>query len=186
MCWLWLRTAFPSLTQQLTLGYLTVCVLLWTHHYQSHVHTHREWQTCFAVEGGEQCLQDATDRVQTSVVDLGIRLGTSADRISLNPLNPSAGSGKTGAHFRFTRFSPGSWRHFVCVCVCAYVCMYMCMCHSLAFPSPRRTSCPRNVPPLSKMFSGCPPWTIQAILDAHTLWCAHRWHYSVHTHIRMW
>ncbi|XP_035770649.1 growth factor receptor-bound protein 10-like [Neolamprologus brichardi] len=39
------------------------------------------------------------------VAEPGIRLGTSAGRISLNLLNPSAGSGKTGALFRFTRFN---------------------------------------------------------------------------------
>lgn len=86
-----------------------MCVLLWKHYYQSHVctHTHRhtEWQTCLAVEGGEWYLQDATDRVQTSAAELGIRLGTSAGRISLSLLNLSADSSKTSAHFLFTRFN---------------------------------------------------------------------------------
>ncbi|KAJ4928423.1 hypothetical protein JOQ06_016215 [Pogonophryne albipinna] len=49
-----------------------------------------------------------TPNNHTSVAELGIRMGTSAGRISLNLLNPSAVSGKTGAHFRFTRFNLGS------------------------------------------------------------------------------
>ncbi|TNM93284.1 hypothetical protein fugu_018686 [Takifugu bimaculatus] len=53
---------------------------------------------------GERCLQDATDAAQTSAAALGTQLGTSAGRKSRKPLNPSVGSGKTVAHFRFTGF----------------------------------------------------------------------------------
>lgn len=96
-------TAHPGLSDC-----MCVCVFVEVSLSVTCAHTHTEWQMCFVVERGEQCLQDAADREQTSVAELGIRLGTSARRVSLNLLNPSAGLGKTGAHFRFTRFHPGS------------------------------------------------------------------------------
>lgn len=69
------------------------------------------------------------------------------------------------------------------LCVCVYVCYSLS-----AFPSLGRASCPRNVPSLLKIFSGCPPRTIQVIFDAssflltHTDTHTHRWHYSAHMH----
>lgn len=130
-------------------------------------HTHTEWQTCFAMEGGKRYLQDAADGVQTSAAELGIRLGTSAGRISLSLLNLSADSSKTSAHFRFTRFNHDSL---------ASLCIWESVCHSLALPSRGRAFCLRNVPSFSKMFSGCPPWTIKVILDAHSLTCSLEMH----------
>ena len=137
------------------------------------------------MERGERCLQDAADRVQTSVVELGIRLGTSAGRISLNLLNPSASSGKTGAHFRFTRLNFGSWR--MCVCVIA-----------LPFLPPVEPPVPGMFHPSQRCFQDAHPEQYKLFLmltlflrsNTHTLTHTHThtytytcgWHYSVHTH----
>lgn len=196
MCWLWLRTSFLSITEQLSRGYLAahMCVLLWNHH-QSHLHTHADmWRTCFAVEErGERRLQDAADRVQTSRG----RAGNTAGNIWRSDLSEPSESvcwlrqdrRPFPVHTLQPRFL-ASRRESVCACVC----------HSLALPSPCWASCPRNVPSSSKMFSGCPPWTIKVILDAYSLarslslhphahiflvlltqLYTHRWHCSVHT-----
>lgn len=104
-----------------TAGYPTVCVCAASlSDTCTHAHPHTQSQMCFAVEGGEQCLQDVADTVQTSVAELGIWLGMSAGQIALNLLNPSDCSGKTGAYFRFTRFTP----------LLASLCVHVCLCVS--------------------------------------------------------